>query len=357
MDLSGLATLVAGIVFFGAGVPCALAVLSVWVRRQRLAWELYACAWALAIVVVAGVSFSLGSDFLLGPGRTPDLHLVVTFFILCIAPLLRRVVWGAQAAVVKAGICLAIVGGPPCLVAAFDRFIGVDRYGPAPDDPGDAVAYYRRHCWFGDAEIRSGACAQLGRRYELGQGVRQDLPRAVQLYRGACASSDPIGCYYLGHAYEDGIVMEQDSSRAAELYRKACSEARIAQACFRLGDLHSRGAGVSHDDSSAMDLFKRACDLHDERGCVRLGLSYANAVGAQKDDTAAVDLFRGACHGHGLSGTSQPDACYYLVLMYASGWGVTANPGEARSLLERACAGGIQEACAPPGRVKAMVPR
>jgi TPR repeat protein len=34
----------------------------------------------------------------------------------------------------------------------------------------------------------------LGRLHELGDGVRQDLGEAAEMYRRACAASEPRGC-------------------------------------------------------------------------------------------------------------------------------------------------------------------
>ncbi len=357
MELAGLAVLGSGIGFFGVGVPFALGVLSIWARRPALARMSYGSAWLVALAVVTWTCAVFDADFLSSPRGDFDPRFAVGFLFLCVAPLVRGVAWGPRTTLAKIGICSLLLGGPPGCLAAHDCFLRVDRHQAAPTDPRDAVVYYRRRCRFGDRETRAASFAQLGYHYELGRGVRPDLPHAVALYRLSCGDSNAAGCYYLAHAYEDGIVVGRDAVRAATLYRNACSSGRLAEACFQLGELHSRGEGTNRDDQRALELFKQACDLHDERGCVRLGLSHLNGVGVEKDDVAAVRLFRSACRGDSWHGNSQPDACYYLGQMYANGRGLTAHPGEARSFFTAACEGGIEEACRSTDDNSTPVPR
>jgi hypothetical protein len=69
--------------------------------------------------------------------------------------------------------------------------------------------------------------------YENGEGVEQDLSKAIELYEKACEGSYAPGYSSLGLMYENGRGVEQDLSKAFELYEKAC-ELGDTFGCYKL---------------------------------------------------------------------------------------------------------------------------
>jgi beta-lactamase hcpA (cysteine-rich 28 kDaprotein) len=63
----------------------------------------------------------------------------------------------------------------------------------------------------------------LGILYEIGQGVKQDYKKAIQLYQKACDERESAACYRLGALYENGKVVEQNLSTAKKYFSKTCS--------------------------------------------------------------------------------------------------------------------------------------
>ena len=59
--------------------------------------------------------------------------------------------------------------------------------------------------------------------YEVGKGVEQDIPEAVELYRKAADQNYPEAEYRLGSLYERGVGVERDAVMAGEWYGKACT--------------------------------------------------------------------------------------------------------------------------------------
>jgi hypothetical protein len=84
------------------------------------------------------------------------------------------------------------------------------------------------------------ACNVFGVMLELGDGVAQNLPRAITLYQRACEGGELIGCTNLGVLYESGLGVPQNLALARGLYRTAC-EGGEALGCS-LRDRVGRGA-------------------------------------------------------------------------------------------------------------------
>lgn len=66
------------------------------------------------------------------------------------------------------------------------------------------------------------ACALLGYKYSLGEGVAQDLKKAGELFTKACDGGDAAGCSNLGASYANGKGVRQDYGKALEFFGKAC---------------------------------------------------------------------------------------------------------------------------------------
>ena len=77
---------------------------------------------------------------------------------------------------------------------------------------------YQEACDDGDMT----ACNMFGLMNETGQGIAQNLPRAIELYQRACEGGMLVGCTNLGLMYEAGVGVTQDVVRAVGLYQVAC---------------------------------------------------------------------------------------------------------------------------------------
>ena len=100
--------------------------------------------------------------------------------------------------------------------------------------------------WLRNAADAGHADAQLnlGKLYEIGDGVDRDLAKAVEWYIKAAEAGLPAGQAQLGVLYEAGRGVEQDTASAIKLYRKAAKRGDpIGQAA--LGAAYYYGVGVS----------------------------------------------------------------------------------------------------------------
>ena len=83
----------------------------------------------------------------------------------------------------------------------------------------------------------------LGQKYEMGQGVRQDLKQAKNWYIKASKGGDPLAMFLLGQLLEFGLSDSPDYEQAA-IYYAAAAELGHAEAQARLARFYEEGWGV-----------------------------------------------------------------------------------------------------------------
>ena len=196
---------------------------------------------------------------------------------------------------------------------------------------------------------RGGACTGLAEAYRLGEGVPQDLGRAVAHYRQGCDKGSLSSCRRLALMYEQGEGVPAAASPALVFYDRACGLGD-GWSCFTAGMMHERGQGTSRDFAQAAAFYRRSCDLQYGMGCQYLGDSYAHGEGVPADDARSRALYAEsavlhvkACNG------GDAHSCFALGTMHRIGQGVPADAPRAQTLLVRACHLGSQGGCAAAG--------
>jgi TPR repeat protein len=150
-----------------------------------------------------------------------------------------------------------------------------------------------------DARCEGGdawACGRAGWKYEHGEGVASELPRAAQLYSRSCERGHAWGCYALGYAYGEGRGVVRDDAQAAALFRKGC-DGGLMESCGQLARCLERGRGVPRDERAAVALFDTACQAGEAWSCWQLGEAYASGRGVARDAGRAAALRGQACRG------------------------------------------------------------
>ncbi len=205
-----------------------------------------------------------------------------------------------------------------------------------------ALDYLNTRCEKKDAA----ACAELGAVYDRGQwGVSTDLKEAVAYHRAACSGGNPRGCARLGRLLLLGQGgLKRDAKSAVEHFDKACDKHEML-GCVELGRALAGGlGGLTADPKRGADLFEKACDKNELEGCWELGRALANARGRERDHAQAVKLLDRACSGGVL------DACTAWGIMHESGHGgLTRDVDRAIELYQKACDGGALGGCVELG--------
>jgi TPR repeat protein len=217
----------------------------------------------------------------------------------------------------------------------------------------------------------------LGKMYELGQGVTLDFSKARSFYeKGAVAGVDPA-MVELARCYASGAGGKEDPKLAVYWYTKA-AELGNGEAMQALGLAYARGTlGLSQDFNEAERWFIRDSSTYrpfsfplsiwelEERGdeggmrdyadakahyerwakqgnnmaIANLGFLYWHGLGVKKDVPKAMELFEQAANG------GNAYAMYNLGTVYEKGDdGLPPNGNKALEFYQRAYAGGNSQA-------------
>ena len=133
-----------------------------------------------------------------------------------------------------------------------------------------------RRCAAGDAEGCAGFAAfYRGVGWNWSRAGRFSV-RADQLFANAaaqltprCENGEARACFDLGMQNLDGQGMPQNLDKAVALLQKAC-DAQQGDACAHLGDLYWEGRPNGNDEATSMALLKKGCALGSKWGCEQL---------------------------------------------------------------------------------------
>jgi TPR repeat protein len=148
-----------------------------------------------------------------------------------------------------------------------------------PEDLVKAVEWYLK------AAEKGVAAAQfnLGVIYANGQGgVPQNLPEARKWLEKAASRGIAEAEDALGYFHDAGQGVTKDSAQALIWYRKA-AEAGLASAQYQMGLRHDLGQGMPRDYAEAMKWYRKAAGQGYGAAQCNLGILYYNAQGAERD--------------------------------------------------------------------------
>lgn len=115
-------------------------------------------------------------------------------------------------------------------------------------------------------EVIKATCAELGRFYYNGLGVRQDYSKALQYRKKACDLDNAGACSGAGFLYYVGEGTKKDYKLAKKYFEKAC-KMQYGGGCNLLAAMYMSGEGVPANFSKAKELFGKACDFGEQAGC------------------------------------------------------------------------------------------
>lgn len=98
----------------------------------------------------------------------------------------------------------------------------------------------------------------LGYLNQFGQGLPQNLAKAVEWYQKSAAQNYPDAQYTLALLKQQGQAVPQDLPGAAELYRKAAESGESPEAEYSYARALQRAEGVARDHKKAFEWYKHA---------------------------------------------------------------------------------------------------
>lgn len=118
-----------------------------------------------------------------------------------------------------------------------------------------AEAFFRVACNGGSAP----GCLNLG----LVAASRDDKKHAAELFERSCTEGWLPGCHRLAMAFDQGEGVLQDLDRAIALYERACAD-KYPDSCVAAGMLFMTGQRVERDVARATRNFGTALKVYDE---------------------------------------------------------------------------------------------
>lgn len=167
----------------------------------------------------------------------------------------------------------------------------------APPMPEKAFELYKRSL---AENFSPNAAARLANYYYSGSyGVKQDIPRAVELYTQAAAEGIPEAMTRLGDCCRTGIGVEKDLNKAFDLYFQA-AKMDHPPAAFALGRAFELGEGTPVDDQAAFYWYYQSAMRYEPRGLLETGRRYMLGKGTGVDGSKAV-IFLEQAYANGIT--------------------------------------------------------
>lgn len=209
------------------------------------------------------------------------------------AELARRTLSGeGVAADARAALQLydgACAGGDAGACAATAAMWREGRHAEA--DVTQAITYEQRACDLGARD----ACGRVGITLADERSPLYDPVRARATLAAACEAEDAPSCTALARLLTAGAGGAADVPRALDLYRRAC--ARDATACTRAAAIYAEGRNGRPDLRAALALYGVGCDRGDAAACAAAGEIYAHGPANLASPLLARRSFERACQG------------------------------------------------------------
>jgi TPR repeat protein len=120
-------------------------------------------------------------------------------------------------------------------------------------DPKAAAGWYQKAV----EQNYAPAINNLARLYADGRGVKQDVPKAIELWSKAAETGNTTARFNLGLQYAAGIGVKKDMKKAAEHLLQA-AESGLPEAQFAIANYYRDGSGVAKDMDAARQWYDRA---------------------------------------------------------------------------------------------------
>jgi len=163
---------------------------------------------------------------------------------------------------------------------------------------------------------------------------------AMRALRRPAQQGDPLAQNNLGYLYEHGLGVVRSDADALAWYARA-AESGLPVAQFNLATMYLRGKGIPPDAKAAVKWFSAAAASGHAGAEYMTGECYRSGTGVPRDEAEAYRLFRYCAESAPIPNTEDITTIrtrcrFNLATMIEQGWGVDANPAQAKALREYA---------------------
>lgn len=134
------------------------------------------------------------------------------------------------------------------------------------------------------------AQVMLGRCYESGLGVEQNMETAMQWYTLAAEQNDMEAQLLLAYAYQSGIGVPQDGAQALQWMRRA-AEGGLPEAAYALSQYYAKGRFVEKNPQTAFEWALKAAQAGYGQAMLFVGACYEYGVGVSEDPAQSAQWY------------------------------------------------------------------
>lgn len=182
------------------------------------------------------------------------------------------------------------------------------------------------------ADDASSILQQAWEAYNIGQ-----YKKAVSLLQPLAMDGNPRAQVILGRCYENGTGVPQDMAVAAKWYQLA-AEKNDSEGQVLLAYQYAYGTGLAKNEKKAADLMQRAATAGNPEAQYNLALAYGQGRYTFPKDTAQSFLWAKAAADQGFAQAQQ-----YVGVCYEFGIGVQKSEADARLWYGKAAAQGVDK--------------
>ena len=190
--------------------------------------------------------------------------------------------------------------------------------------------------WYSKAAEQGNAEAQccLGNCYYLGEGVEEDQRKAVYWYRKASEQGNAEAQCNLGNCYYLGEGVKKDDEKAVYWFSMSAEQGN-AEAQWQLGKCYSLGEGIKQDEKKAVYWYLKSAEQNNDTAYYLLGICYFYGLGVKEDKKSAVYCYKKSAE------QGNEDAQRELAKCYLYGDGVERDEIEAEYWFNKAKGNGF----------------
>ncbi|HBO37964.1 MAG TPA: hypothetical protein DD638_04825 [Pasteurellaceae bacterium] len=214
----------------------------------------------------------------------------------------------------------------------------LDGYGVKQDVP-KALILFKEAAQSGDEN----APITLGQLYtnddtDTSYGIKKDIAEGMKWYQKGVDNGSPQAMFNLADYYYEGEGVDKDLKRAFDLYTKA-SEKDHLDSTYMAAYMYHHGKGVDKNLKKAFDLYSQLAEKDDSDAQNNLGYMYMNGESVPQDLKLAFEWYSKSAE------QTNPTALYNLAEMYREGYYVKKDTEKAIEYYAHACQLGDEDAC------------
>ncbi|HBO37962.1 MAG TPA: hypothetical protein DD638_04815 [Pasteurellaceae bacterium] len=170
-------------------------------------------------------------------------------------------------------------------------------------------------------------------------GIKKDVAEGIKWYQKGVDNGSSLAMVDLAYHYYSGEGVDKDLKKAFDLYTKASEEDHEESATYMVAYMYQYGEGVDKNLKKAFDLYSQLAEEGYSPAQNNLGYMYMNGESVPQDLKLAFEWYSKSAE------QENPTALYNLADMYRDGYYVKKDTEKAIEYYDHACQLGDEDSC------------